>query len=73
MIIKLEATGRFETFRGVQYRVYKGITDGGVRLEMLGMFRIPDMAQRDSFNREISAIPVESTGQLLTDEWLIKP
>ena len=73
MIIELKPTGRFETFRGVQFRVYAGHTDQGVKLEMLGMFRIGDVAARDRFEREISEVPIERVAHLLTTEGLSKP
>jgi len=73
MIIKLEPTGQFEVFRGVQFRVFVGVTDSGIKLQMLGMFRIPNDNDRGKFASEISAIPVDSIGHLLATEGLITP
>jgi hypothetical protein len=73
MIIKLEPTGQFEIFRGVQFRVFTGVTDRGIKVQMLGMFRIPDGNDRVRFEKEIGAIPIDSIGRLLTTEGLIIP
>ena len=73
MIIKLEPTGQFEVFRGVQFRVFTGVTDRGIKVQMLGMFRIPDANERARFEQEIGAIPIDSIGRLLTTEGLIIP
>ena len=73
MIIKLEPTGSFETFRGAQYRLFTGITDKGVKLHMLGMFRIPDANERARFEAEIAAVPIIGpAAHLLTTEGLSK-
>ena len=40
---------------------------------MLGMFRILDGVDRILFQKEISAIPVENIGRLLTTKGLITP
>ena len=71
MIIKLEPTGQFEIFRGAQFRVFTGVTDRGIKVQMLGMFRIPDANDRARFEKEISAVPIDSIGHLLTTEGLI--
>ena len=73
MIIKLEPTGQFETFRNIQFRVFTGITDRGIKVQMLGLFRIPDANDRAHFLQEISAIPIDSVGHLLVKEGLITP
>ena len=73
MIIKMEPTGQFEIFRGVQFRVFTGVTDRGIKVQMLGMFRIPDGNDRARFEKEISAVPVDSIGRMLTTEGLIIP
>ena len=73
MIIKLEPTGQFEIFRGVQFRVFTGVTDRGIKVQMLGMFRIPDGNDRARFEQEIGAIPIDGIGRVLTTEGLIIP
>lgn len=73
MIIQLEPTGSFETFRGAQFRLFTGVTDKGVKLQMLGMFRISDPNERAKFEAEISAVPIVGpAGRLLTTEGLSK-
>ena len=72
MIIELQPTGRLETFRGMQYRIFVGVTDRGIRLEMLGMFRIPDPNENARFVSELGAIPLDQPAHLLTDAGLIK-
>lgn len=73
MIIKLEPTGQFEIFRGVQFRVFTGVTDRGIKVQMLGMFRIPEANDRARFQQEIGAIPVRGVWPLLATEGLINP
>jgi len=73
MIIKLEPSGQFEIFRGVQFRIFTGVTDRGIKVQMLGMFRIPDANDRARFQQEIGALAVDSIGHLLTTEGLITP
>ena len=73
MIIKIEPTGQFEIFRGVQFRVFTGVTDRGIKVQMLGMFRIPDGNDRARFQQEIGAIPVRGVWPLLATEGLINP
>lgn len=55
MEIKLKPTGSFEVFRGVQYRLYVGETDRGQKLQMLGMFRIPNPMERAAFSAQLVA------------------
>ena len=71
MIIKLEPTGQFEIFRGAQFRVFTGVTDRGIKVQMLGMFRIPDANDQVRFQQEIGSLAVDSIGHLLTTEGLI--
>jgi hypothetical protein len=73
MTITLRPTGEFETFRGVQFRLYRGFTDRGVPLQMIGFFRIQDEAARAEFASEISLIPVSPPTELLTTKGLLNP
>jgi hypothetical protein len=73
MKIELEPTNNFEAFRGVQFRIYKGRTDTGVDLLMLGMFRIPNPVQRADFERQISQLGVGDTAALASLTGLSKP
>jgi hypothetical protein len=40
MKIMLEPTGAHEIFNGQPFRVFKGRTDSGIEVQMLGMFRV---------------------------------
>lgn len=71
--ITLTPTGEFETFRGVQFRLYKGRTNRGVAIEMIGFFRIKDEAGKQEFYSEISLIPVKPAATLLTTKGLDNP
>lgn len=73
MTLTLHPTGEFEVFRGVQYRIYRGFTDRGVPLEMMGLFRIKDERARQEFNSEISLIPVSAPAVLLSTKGLDNP
>lgn len=59
MKIQIEPTGSFEVFKGVQFRLYRGVTNAGIPLQFLGMFRINDPLQRQQFEEEIGAVPIE--------------
>lgn len=58
MSIVLKPTRRKEKFNGVEYRIYEGEVPGlGVKLEMLGMFRIfGDSADKERFERAVGAV-----------------
>lgn len=40
MKIVLEPTSFHEVFNGQSFRLFKGITDSGIKVQMLGMFRV---------------------------------
>lgn len=76
MKIELAPTPDFEVFKGVQFRIYEGVTDNGIKLQMLGMFRIADVGQRQKFAEEVCRIehdrpptitPLIMTPSLVTD------
>lgn len=55
MKILLEPTGSHEVFNGQTFRLFKGKTDSGLEVQMLGMFRVSggDIA-REAFVRQIA-------------------
>lgn len=75
LLIELKPTKRLEIVNGVQFRVYEGRTNTGVALEMLGLFRIADVAKREEFTKAVCAVspgdpqPV----RILHDPSLVKP
>lgn len=73
MKIQIEPTGSFEIFKGVQFRLYRGVTERGVEVQFLGMFRIANPKHRVAFEQEIGAVPVEGVTQLLKTPTLINP
>ena len=73
MRIEIEPTGAFETFKGVQFRLYRGVTERGVEVQFLGMFRIANPKQRVAFEQEVGAIPVEGVTPLIRTPTLINP
>lgn len=40
MRIILEPTGSHEVFNGTPFRLFRGRTDSGIEVQMLGMFRV---------------------------------
>lgn len=55
MKIMLEPTNAVETFKGVQFRLFKGVTSmGSIPVQMLGMFRIADAIQRAQFVAQLT-------------------
>ena len=73
MIIKMEPTGAFEVFKGVQFRLYDGVTDKGVKVQFLGMFRVTDPLQRAAFEEEIGAVKIEGVTPLVRTPSLVNP
>ena len=73
--ILLEPTTRVEMLGGVQYRVYEGKTDTGIVLEMLGLFRIADVADRHKFTADVCASKPGDPApvRLLSSDQLVKP
>lgn len=64
--IQIEPTGRYESIRNVQFRVYKGRTESGIELEMLGLFRIHDERQKlDFIAEQEAAAPTDSVTPLV--------
>lgn len=78
MVIVLRPTRRKERFNGVEYRVYEGNVPAldGLRVEMLGMFRIyGSQADKEKFERMVASVspgdpPVVT---LLSDQGLSRP
>lgn len=72
--IELEPTKRIEVVNGLHYRVYKGRTNTGVMLEMLGLFRISDPLKREEFERAVCAVRVEEPPpvRLLSEHGLVR-
>lgn len=75
MKIILEPTARKEIANGIEYRVYVGHTDTGIKLEMLGLFRIADLEKRAEFARAVCVVaPTDPTPvHLLSERGLIRP
>jgi hypothetical protein len=74
MKIEMKPTGAFETFRGMQFRLFQGVTDKGVPVQFLGMFRVNNPFHRRAFAEELAAIPMDgSPTQMLKTPNLIAP
>lgn len=73
--IILEPTKRKERVNGVEYRVYRGRTNSGVTLEMLGLFRIADAEKRAEFERAVCSVGVDDPTPvtLLSEHGLVRP
>lgn len=75
MRIILEATREKATLYGVEYRIYRGKTQTGIEVEMLGLFRINDPVKRAEFERAVCSVgpadPPKVT--LLNDHGLVNP
>lgn len=75
MQIILEPTKRKERLSGIEYRVYRGRTNTGVALEMLGLFRVGDAEKRAEFERAVCSVGVEDPTPLtlLSEHGLVRP
>lgn len=76
MKLILEPTARLETLGGITFRVYEGQTNDGTKLEMLGLFRIRDSAEkRAQFERAVCAVkPTDPAPvRLLSEAGLVRP
>jgi len=75
VLIELEPTKRFEELHGIKWRVYRGRTNTGVTLEMLGLFRISDPIKRAEFEKAVCTVaPADPTPVTLLSEYgLVKP
>lgn len=73
--IELQPTKRIERLGGVPYRVYEGRTNTGIKLEMLGLFRVADPEKRAEFERAVCSIRAEDPPpvQLLSAHGLVAP
>lgn len=54
MKIVLAPTHSFETFKGVQFRLFKGTTSAGTEVQMLGLWRVLDADKRGAFLAELA-------------------
>lgn len=75
LLLELTPTRRVETLHGIKFRVYRGRTNTGVTLEMLGLFRVADPLKRQEFERAVCAVGVDDPAPvtLLSDHGLVKP
>lgn len=73
MKIQMVATGRYESIKGVQFRVYKGVTESGIDVEFLGLFRILDERKKLDFIAEQEAsAPIEGVTPILAPGGLVR-
>lgn len=55
MRIILEPTGSHEIFNGQPFRLFKGRTDSGIEVQMLGMFRVTGgLVARHEFMKQLA-------------------
>lgn len=75
MKIILDATREKVTLYGVEYRLYRGATQTGIEVEMLGLFRISDPEKCAQFEREVCSVGVDDPPKvtLLSDRGLVSP
>ena len=75
MHITLKPTARVETLAGISYRVYEGETNTGIKLEMLGLFRVSDALDREQFERQVCAVDplAPRPVTLLSQHGLVRP
>lgn len=73
--IMLEPTKQKVTLAGIEYRIFKGHTNTGIELELLGLFRVMDPEKRAEFERAVCAIRVDDPPKvtLVTSDGLINP
>lgn len=73
--IELVPTKRVEKIGPISYRVYEGRTNTGVKLEMLGLFRIADPIKREEFERAVCSIRADDPPPvtLLSEYGLVRP